>query len=180
MKKFLALAQRFGLPLFLADTAALTLLSHDALRQRDRLVREPHCSFLCTGRPITSFALHANLWKYEVSVCSHQGGAVATTSCSGLGGENIYIYIYHPPLHIFFFSAFVRQPGFLLAAEQKGFELLELRGEDPRLASLDTLSGQEIPLHFLFRLHGYIIHVSGAMATTNSIRCRNFIYNAET
>ncbi|XP_039635425.1 fukutin [Perca fluviatilis] len=115
VKKFLALAQRFGLPLFLADTAALTLLSHDALRQRDRLVREPHCSFLCTGRPITSFALHANLWKYE--------------------------------------------PGFLLAAEQKGFELLELRGEDPRLASLDTLSGQEIPLHFLFRLHGYIIHV---------------------
>ncbi|XP_031177433.1 fukutin [Sander lucioperca] len=115
VKKFLALAQRFGLPLFLADTAALTLLSHDALRQRDRLVREPHCSFLCTGRPITSFALHANLWKYE--------------------------------------------PSFLLAAEQKGFELLELRGEDPRLASLDTLSGQEIPLHFLFRLHGYIIHV---------------------
>ncbi|XP_031696486.1 fukutin-like isoform X1 [Anarrhichthys ocellatus] len=115
VKKFLGLARHFGLPLFLADTAALTLLSHDALRQRDRLVREPHCSFLCTGRPITSFALHANLWKYE--------------------------------------------PGFLLAAEQKGFELLELRGEDPRLASLDNLSGEEIPLHFLFRLHGYVIQV---------------------
>ncbi|XP_056287831.1 fukutin [Pseudoliparis swirei] len=115
VKKFLGLAQHFGLPLFLADTAALRLLSHDALRQRDRLVREPHCSFLCTGRPITSFALHANLWKYE--------------------------------------------PGFLLAAEQKGFELLELRGEDPRLASLDNLSGEEIPLHFLFRLYGHVIQV---------------------
>lgn len=72
VKKFLALAQRFRLPLFLTDTAALTLLSQDALRQRDRLVLEPHCSFLCTGRPITSFALHANLWKYDVSVwCVH-------------------------------------------------------------------------------------------------------------
>uniref|UniRef100_A0A3B5KYH2 Ribitol-5-phosphate transferase FKTN N-terminal domain-containing protein n=1 Tax=Xiphophorus couchianus TaxID=32473 RepID=A0A3B5KYH2_9TELE len=108
LKKFLALAQFFRLPLFLADSAALALLSQDALRQRDRVRREPHCSFLCTGRPITSFAL---------------------------------------------------PPGFLLAAEQKGFQLLEVRGRDPRLASLDTLSGEEIPLHFLFRLHGYIIHV---------------------
>ncbi|XP_038575381.1 fukutin-like [Micropterus salmoides] len=115
VKRFLGLAQRYGLPLFLADTAALTLLSQDALRQRDRLVREPHCSFLCTGRPVTSFALYANLWKYD--------------------------------------------PGFLLATEQKGFELLELRGDDPRLASLETLSGEEIPLHLLLRLNGYIIQV---------------------
>ncbi|KAM9841781.1 ribitol-5-phosphate transferase FKTN isoform 2-T2 [Aulostomus maculatus] len=115
VKKFLAVAQHFRLPLFLADPATLTLLSQDALLQRDRLVREPHCSFLCTGRPVTSFALYANLWKYE--------------------------------------------PAFLLAAEQKGFELLELRGEDPRLASLDTLSGEEIPLHLLLRLHSYIIQV---------------------
>ncbi|AWP14799.1 putative fukutin isoform 7 [Scophthalmus maximus] len=115
VKKFLALAQRFRLPMFLADTAALGLLSQDALRQRDRQVREPHCSFLCTDRPITSFAVYANLWKYD--------------------------------------------PGFLLAAEQKGFELLQLRGEDPRLASLDTLSGEEIPLHFLLRLNGHVIQV---------------------
>lgn len=67
VKKFLALSQRFRLPLFLADTTALTLLSHDALRQHDRMVREPHCSFLCTGRPVMSFALNANLWKYDVS-----------------------------------------------------------------------------------------------------------------
>lgn len=40
--------------------------------------------------------------------------------------------------------------------------MLELRGEDPRLASLDTLSGEEIPLYFLIRLHGYVIQVSGA------------------
>lgn len=40
--------------------------------------------------------------------------------------------------------------------------MLELRGEDPRLASLDTLSGEEIPLHLLFRLHGYVIQVGGA------------------
>lgn len=28
------------------------------------------------------------------------------------------------------------------------------------MASLDTLSGEEIPLHLLLRLHGYIIQVS--------------------
>ncbi|KAM9307062.1 ribitol-5-phosphate transferase FKTN isoform 2-T2 [Pholidichthys leucotaenia] len=122
VKTFLALAQRFRLPLFLADTIALSLLSQDALRQQDLLVREPHCSFLCTGRPVTSFALQANRWKYD----------------TGYGYQ---------------------QPGFLLAAEQKGFELMELRGEDPRLASLDTLSGEQIPLHFLFRLHNYVIQV---------------------
>ena len=54
------------------------------------------------------------------------------------------------------------QSGFLLAVEQKGFELLQLLGEDPRLASLDTLSGEDIPLHFLFRLNDYIIQVSEA------------------
>lgn len=115
VKKFLSLAQRFKLPLFLGDTAALTFLSQDALRQRDRMVREPHCTFLCSGRPVTSFALYANLWKYD--------------------------------------------HGFLLAAEQKGFEVMELRGVDPRLASLDTLSGEQIPLHLLLRLQGYIIQV---------------------
>lgn len=51
------------------------------------------------------------------------------------------------------------QSTFLSAAEQKGFELLEFRGQDPRLASLDTLSGEEVPLHLLLRLHGYVIQV---------------------
>lgn len=57
---------------------------------------------------------------------------------------------------------FLCQHGFLLAAEQKGFEVMELRGMDPRLASLDTLSGEQIPLHLLLRLQGYIIQVGGA------------------
>uniref|UniRef100_A0A673B0G8 Fukutin n=1 Tax=Sphaeramia orbicularis TaxID=375764 RepID=A0A673B0G8_9TELE len=74
------------MPLFLIDTAVLSLLSQDALRQRDRLVPEPHCGFLCTDRPITAFAL---------------------------------------------------QVALPLAAEQK----------------------DDIPLHFLFRLHGYVIQV---------------------
>uniref|UniRef100_A0A1A7WS25 Fukutin n=1 Tax=Iconisemion striatum TaxID=60296 RepID=A0A1A7WS25_9TELE len=115
LKKFLSLAQHFRLPLFLADIRALSLISQDALRQNDQMLHDPQCIFLCTGQPVTSFALYANQWKYD--------------------------------------------PGFLLAAQQRGFEFLELRGEDPRLASLDTLSGREIPLHFLFRLHGYTIHV---------------------
>lgn len=147
VRTFLLLAQRFGLPLFLADTAALTLLSHEAVRQRDRLVLESHCTFLCTGRPVVSFALFASAWKLEVST------------------KLIFGLIWFPfciisvTLLNFYFCG---QPAFLLVAEQKGFELLELRGDDPRLGSLDTLSGEQIPLHFLFRLHGYIIQVGGA------------------
>ncbi|XP_054613745.1 fukutin isoform X2 [Dunckerocampus dactyliophorus] len=115
VKTFLALSRRFRLPLFLADTAVLGLLSQDAKQQGERSAPEERCSFLCAGRPITSFAVLASSWKYDAAL--------------------------------------------LLAAEQKGFELLELRGEDPRLASLDIQSGQDIPLHLLLRLHGYIIQV---------------------
>ncbi|XP_061656263.1 fukutin [Phyllopteryx taeniolatus] len=49
--------------------------------------------------------------------------------------------------------------AFRLAAEEKGFEVLEVRGEDPRLASLDLLSGEDIPLHLVLRLHGYFIQL---------------------
>ncbi|KAM4612899.1 ribitol-5-phosphate transferase FKTN [Polymixia lowei] len=115
VKKFLTLVQRYNLPVFLVDTTSLALLSQDALLQRDSLVQEPHCTFLCTGRPITSFALLANLWKYDA--------------------------------------------GLVSAAEEKGFDLLEVKGKDPRLASMDDLSGNEIPLHFLFRQHGHVIQV---------------------
>ncbi|XP_028318364.1 ribitol-5-phosphate transferase FKTN isoform X2 [Gouania willdenowi] len=51
------------------------------------------------------------------------------------------------------------EAGFLAALVLKGFELMEITGSDPRLVSLDFLAGEEIPLHFLFRLHGYVIQV---------------------
>ncbi|XP_061732242.1 fukutin isoform X2 [Nerophis ophidion] len=112
VKTFLALSRHFHVPLFLADVAVLRRLTHDALQRGER---EARCNFLCTGRPVTSFAVLANAWKYDAAFSS--------------------------------------------AAEQKGFEVLELRGEDPRLASLDILSAQEIPLHLLLRLKGYFIQV---------------------
>ncbi|XP_029942704.1 fukutin-like isoform X2 [Salarias fasciatus] len=125
LKKFLELAQRHRMPLFLADVATLSHLTQDALQQHQgpppphQGPPPPHqgplCSFLCSGRPVAAFALQASRWKYDA--------------------------------------------GFLLAAEQRGFELMEFRGEDPRLASFDSLSGEEIPLHFLFRLHGFVIQV---------------------
>lgn len=67
-----------------------------------------------------------------------------------------------------YFSKFF-QSALLSAAEQKGFELLEIRGQDPRLASLDTLSGEDIPLHFLFRLHSYIIQVGESKSPSTNL-----------
>lgn len=62
------------------------------------------------------------------------------------------------------------QRDFLLAAEQKGFEVLELRGVDPRLASLDTLSGEQIPLHLLLRYQGYVIQVEQREASPHFLQ----------
>lgn len=115
VKKFLGLVHRYNMPVFLADTASLALLSQDSMLLKDSLVREPHCTFLCSGREFTTFALLSNLWKYDA--------------------------------------------GLVAAAEERGFDLLEVRGKDPRLVSMEDLSGNEIPLHFLFRLQGHVIHV---------------------
>ncbi|XP_030640407.1 ribitol-5-phosphate transferase FKTN [Chanos chanos] len=115
VKKFLALVRRFNLPVFLVDTASLALLSEDAVLLKDSQLKSPHCSFLCTHREFTTFALLGNLWKYDAS--------------------------------------------FLEAAEERGLEFLEIRGKDPRLVSMDDVSVNEIPLHFLFRLGGRMVHV---------------------
>uniref|UniRef100_A0A8C7S398 Ribitol-5-phosphate transferase n=1 Tax=Oncorhynchus mykiss TaxID=8022 RepID=A0A8C7S398_ONCMY len=115
VKKFMGLVHKYNMPVFLVDTASLGLLSQDSMLLRDSLVKEPHCTFLCTNRDVLTFALLNNLWKYDA--------------------------------------------GLVAAAEEKGFELLEVRGKDPRLVSMDDLSGNEIPLHFLFRLQGYVVHV---------------------
>lgn len=51
------------------------------------------------------------------------------------------------------------QAAILEAAEERGLELLEIRGKDPRLVSMDDLSGRDIPLHLLFRFSGRLVHV---------------------
>lgn len=115
VKKFLNLAHKFSLPVFLADTASLSLLSQDAVLLKDSRIKEPHCTFLCTHRDFVTFGLLGNLWKYDA--------------------------------------------GLLEAAEERGLELLEIRGKDPRLVSMDDLSGRDIPLHLLFRFNGRLVHV---------------------
>lgn len=116
VKKFLGLVHKFKMPVFLVDTASLNLLSQDAVLYKDSQQKEAHCSFLCTHRDFTTFALLENLWKYDQDVL-------------------------------------------LKAAEERGLEVLEIRGKDPRLMSMDDMTGNEIPLHFLFRLNGHIVHV---------------------
>lgn len=115
VKMFLGLARKFKLPVFLVDTASLSLLSQDAVLLRDSQIKELHCSFLCTHRDFITFALLGNLWKYDGSLQE--------------------------------------------AAHERGLELLELRGKDPRLVSMDDLTGREIPLHLLFRFSGHLVHV---------------------
>ncbi|TRY56595.1 hypothetical protein DNTS_008418 [Danionella cerebrum] len=115
LRRFLALAHRFQLPVFLWDPVALDLLSQDALLYRESHQKEQHCSFICTHREFTSFALLASLWKYHASLFD--------------------------------------------AAAERGLELLEIHGKDPRLISTGDLTAKEIPLHFLFRFERRLVHV---------------------
>ncbi|ROJ92231.1 Fukutin [Anabarilius grahami] len=115
LKKFLGLVHKFKMPVFLVDTASLKLLSQDAVLYRDSQLTEPHCSFLCTHRDFTTFALYGNLWKYDAAL--------------------------------------------LEAAAERGLELMEIHGKDPRLVSMDDLTAKEIPLHFLFRFNSRLVHV---------------------
>lgn len=98
-----------------------------------------------------SFALNANLWKYDVS-------AVLSVLFLNKLDETVNL-----------FSTFY-QSNFLSAAQQKGFDVLEIRGQDPRLASLDTLSGEEIPLHLLFHLDSYTIQVGESKSPSKNLR----------
>ncbi|XP_062845167.1 fukutin [Trichomycterus rosablanca] len=115
VKKFLGLVHKFNMPVFLVDTASLSLLSQDAVLLKDSKIKEPHCTFLCTHRDFITFGLLGNLWKYDISL--------------------------------------------LEAAEERGLELLEIRGKDPRLVNIDDLTGREIPFHLLFRLGDRLVHV---------------------
>ncbi|KAK3527150.1 hypothetical protein QTP86_014575, partial [Hemibagrus guttatus] len=115
VKKFLALTHKFNLPVFLVDTASLSLLSQDAVLLKDSQIKAPHCTFLCTHRDFVTFGLLGNLWKYDA--------------------------------------------GLMEAAEERGLELLEVKGKDPRLVSMDDLSGRDIPLHLLFRFNSRLVHV---------------------
>ncbi|XP_062410399.1 fukutin [Sardina pilchardus] len=49
--------------------------------------------------------------------------------------------------------------GLIEAAEERGMEVLEIRGKDPRLVSMDDLAGNDIPLHFLFKMNGRLVHL---------------------
>lgn len=85
LKKFLGLVHKFKLPVFLVDTASLKLLSPDAVLYRDSQLKEPRCSFLCTHRDFTTFALLGNLWKYDVSTSIEFLWKKQKDACCSLG-----------------------------------------------------------------------------------------------
>ncbi|KPP69681.1 fukutin-like [Scleropages formosus] len=110
---FLGLMSRYNVPVFLIDTAALGNLSQ--VPPKEYRSGQRHCSFLCTRREFTTFAVFAKFWKHDTSLPR--------------------------------------------VAAEHGLELLEVRGNDPRLVGLDNLSGTTIPLHLLFSSKGHVVHL---------------------
>ncbi|XP_073082871.1 ribitol-5-phosphate transferase FKTN isoform X3 [Manis javanica] len=51
------------------------------------------------------------------------------------------------------------EEGWLRVAENMGFQCLKIESKDPRLDGIDSLSGTEIPLHYICRLASHAIHV---------------------
>ncbi|XP_060055044.1 ribitol-5-phosphate transferase FKTN isoform X1 [Erinaceus europaeus] len=51
------------------------------------------------------------------------------------------------------------EEGWFRTAENMGFQCLKIESKDPRLDGIDSLSGTEIPLHYLCRLSTHAIHL---------------------
>jgi len=66
----------------------------------------------------------------------------------------------------------VQHQAFAAAASQKGLEVEQVRGPDPRLLEEGAdLSAAQIPLHFLFRsTYGHIIQVIDLSSSKSSHR----------
>lgn len=84
VKKFLGLAHKFSLPVFVVDKVSLSLLSQDAVLLKDSKLKDPHCTFLCTHRDFITFGLLGNLWKYDVSVLAVRRNHCALDGASKL------------------------------------------------------------------------------------------------
>ncbi|XP_070287082.1 ribitol-5-phosphate transferase FKTN isoform X4 [Myotis yumanensis] len=51
------------------------------------------------------------------------------------------------------------EEGWFRIAENMGFQCLKIESKDPRLDGIDSLSGTEIPLHYICKLATHAIHV---------------------
>ncbi|XP_058550651.1 ribitol-5-phosphate transferase FKTN [Neofelis nebulosa] len=51
------------------------------------------------------------------------------------------------------------EEGWFRTAENMGFQCLKVESKDPRLDGIDSLSGTEIPLHYICRLANHAIHL---------------------
>ncbi|XP_048639219.1 ribitol-5-phosphate transferase FKTN isoform X4 [Marmota marmota marmota] len=51
------------------------------------------------------------------------------------------------------------EEGWFRIAENMGFQCLKIESKDPRLDGIDSLSGTEIPLHYICRLATHAIHL---------------------
>lgn len=51
------------------------------------------------------------------------------------------------------------QEGWFRIAENMGFQCLKIESKDPRLDWIDSLSGTEIPLHYICKLASHAIHL---------------------
>ncbi|XP_059513525.1 ribitol-5-phosphate transferase FKTN isoform X5 [Myotis daubentonii] len=53
----------------------------------------------------------------------------------------------------------IQWEGWFRIAENMGFQCLKIESKDPRLDGIDSLSGTEIPLHYICKLATHAIHV---------------------
>uniref|UniRef100_A0A8C3WP11 Fukutin n=1 Tax=Catagonus wagneri TaxID=51154 RepID=A0A8C3WP11_9CETA len=51
------------------------------------------------------------------------------------------------------------EEGWFRLAENMGFQCLKIESKDPRLDGIDSLSGTEIPLHYICKLASHAIHL---------------------
>ncbi|XP_046532742.1 ribitol-5-phosphate transferase FKTN isoform X2 [Equus quagga] len=175
VKKFIMLTSSQNVPVFLIDPLILELIN----KNFEQVKNTSHgsaseCKFLCVPRDFTAFALQYHLWKNEGGF-SWSWIFLDDFPRSGDLGLSAVSFVRLSHLGVLFFPTcewkrrrwqnlwdIVKpgpEEGWFRIAENMGFQCLKIESKDPRLDGIDSLSGTEIPLHYICKLAAHAIHL---------------------
>uniref|UniRef100_A0A2K5VBG3 Ribitol-5-phosphate transferase n=2 Tax=Catarrhini TaxID=9526 RepID=A0A2K5VBG3_MACFA len=144
VKKFIMLTSNQNVPVFLIDPLILELINKNFEQVKNTSQGSiSQCTFFCVPRDFTAFALQYHLWKNEVYQERKGKKGILQLIMKQMMLENETCLT----------------EGWFRIAENMGFQCLKIESKDPRLDGIDSLSGTEIPLHYICKLAAHAIHL---------------------
>nr|XP_023485592.1 fukutin isoform X2 [Equus caballus] len=111
-------------------------------REHHRLMSRINKNVILALLTLTSSAfLLFQLYYYKHYLSAKNGAGLSKSKGSQIGFDSI------------------QWEGWFRIAENMGFQCLKIESKDPRLDGIDSLSGTEIPLHYICKLAAHAIHL---------------------